>query len=37
MPETINQRKVFSLIEVTMSIQKTIAERYKMCSGLKLK
>ena len=29
MPETINERKVFSLIEVTTSIQKTIAERYK--------
>ncbi|HZB14675.1 MAG TPA: exodeoxyribonuclease VII large subunit [Chryseolinea sp.] len=29
MPETINERKVFSLIEVTTSIQKTISERYK--------
>jgi exodeoxyribonuclease VII large subunit len=29
MPETINERRVFSLIEVTTSIQKTIAERYK--------
>lgn len=29
MPETINNKKVFSLIEVTLSIQKTIAERYK--------
>ncbi len=28
MPETINERRVFSLFEVTMSIQKTIAERY---------
>src|SRR5687768_18501822 len=29
MPETINNKKVFTLIEVTSSIQKTIAERYK--------
>ena len=29
MPETIGDKKVFSLIEVTLSIQKTIAERYK--------
>lgn len=29
MPELINSKKVFSLIEVTLSIQKTIAERYK--------
>src|SRR5688500_11204141 len=29
MPETINSKKVFSLVEVTVSIQKTIAERYK--------
>jgi exodeoxyribonuclease VII large subunit len=29
MPETISERKVFSLIEVTTSIQKTISERYK--------
>ncbi|WP_276373654.1 exodeoxyribonuclease VII large subunit [Chryseolinea sp. H1M3-3] len=29
MPATINDKKVFSLIEVTLSIQKTIAERYK--------
>ncbi len=29
MPETINNKKVFTLIEVTVSIQKTIAERYK--------
>src|SRR5687767_6303647 len=29
MPEIINERKVFSLVEVTVSIQKTIAERYK--------
>ena len=28
MPETVNNRKVFSLIEVTLSIQKTLAERY---------
>ena len=28
MPETINERRVFSLFEVMMSIQKTIAERY---------
>jgi len=28
MPETINDKKVFSLIEVTRSIQKTVAERY---------
>jgi exodeoxyribonuclease VII large subunit len=28
MPETINERRVFSLFEVTTSIQKTIAERY---------
>jgi exodeoxyribonuclease VII large subunit len=29
MPETIKDRKVFSLIEVTVSIQKTISDRYK--------
>jgi exodeoxyribonuclease VII large subunit len=29
MPEILNSKKVFSLIEVTVSIQKTIAERYK--------
>jgi exodeoxyribonuclease VII large subunit len=29
MPVIVNNRKVFSLIEVTLSIQKTIAERYK--------
>jgi exodeoxyribonuclease VII large subunit len=29
MPETSNERKVFSLLEVTTSIQKTICERYK--------
>ena len=29
MSETINQRKVFTLIEVTTSIQRTIEERYK--------
>src|SRR5687768_5031155 len=29
MPETINSKKVFSLVEVTLSIQRTIAERYK--------
>jgi exodeoxyribonuclease VII large subunit len=28
MPETSNERKVFSLLEVTLSIQKTLAERY---------
>ena len=29
MPETINERRVFSLIEVATSIRKTIEERYK--------
>lgn len=29
MPEAINDKKVFSLREVTMSIQKTITDRYK--------
>jgi len=29
MPETVNDKQVFSLLEVTKSIQKTIAERYK--------
>ncbi|HYF69887.1 MAG TPA: exodeoxyribonuclease VII large subunit [Ohtaekwangia sp.] len=29
MPEIISDKKVFSLLEVTASIQKTIAERYK--------
>jgi exodeoxyribonuclease VII large subunit len=29
MPETISHKSVFSLLEVTRSIQKTIAERYK--------
>lgn len=29
MSETVNNRKVYSLIEVTLSIQKTIADRYK--------
>ena len=29
MPETISDKKVFSLLEVTLSIQKTLAERYK--------
>ena len=28
MPEKIDSRKVFSLVEVTLSIQKTLAERY---------
>src|SRR5690242_17952037 len=28
MAENINEKKVFSLLEVTQSIQKTIAERY---------
>ncbi|WP_153798201.1 exodeoxyribonuclease VII large subunit [Foetidibacter luteolus] len=29
MPETINDKKIFSLLEVTQSIQKTLADRYK--------
>ena len=29
MPEVVNDKKVFSLLEVTKSIQKTIVERYK--------
>lgn len=29
MPETVNDRQIFSLLEVTKSIQKTLAERYK--------
>lgn len=29
MPETVNDKQVFSLLEVTKSIQKTLAERYK--------
>lgn len=29
MPETINDKKVFSLLEVTLSIKKTISERYQ--------
>src|SRR5687767_10336036 len=29
MPETISDKKVFSLLEVTLSIQKTISDRYK--------
>jgi len=29
MPEIISQKQVFSLLEVTQSIQKTLAERYK--------
>ena len=29
MPEKVNDKTVFSLLEVTRSIQKTIAERYK--------
>ena len=28
MPETINDRKVFSLLEVLKSIQKTLSDRY---------
>jgi exodeoxyribonuclease VII large subunit len=35
MPENINNRKVFSLIEVTLSIQKTIADRYKSAFWVK--
>ncbi len=29
MPEIVNDRQIFSLLEVTRSIQKTLAERYK--------
>ena len=29
MAESVNDRKIFSLLEVTLSIRKTIAERYK--------
>lgn len=29
MPETVNEKQIFSLLEVTASIQKTIADRYK--------
>ena len=29
MPEKVNDKTVFSLLEVTRSIQKTIADRYK--------
>ncbi len=29
MPELVNDKKIFTLLEVTQSIQKTIAERYK--------
>lgn len=29
MPETVNDKQVFSLLEVTKSIQKTLADRYK--------
>lgn len=35
MPEEINGRKIFSLYEVTRSIQKTIAERYKSAYWIK--
>ncbi len=35
MPETINDRQIFSLFEVTRSIQKTIAERYKSSYWIK--
>src|SRR5688572_24011264 len=35
MPEVINSKKVFSLIEVTLSIQKTIAERYSSSFWIK--
>ena len=29
MSETVNDKQVYSLLEVTRSIQKTLAERYK--------
>ncbi len=35
MPETINDRTIFSLLEVTTSIQKTIADRYKSSFWIK--
>jgi exodeoxyribonuclease VII large subunit len=35
MPEQVNERKVFSLLEVTTSIQKTIADRYKSAFWVK--
>lgn len=35
MPEEINGKKVFSLLEVTQSIQKTIAQRYKSSYWIK--
>ena len=35
MPEVINDRQIFSLLEVTRSIQKTIAERYKSSYWIK--
>jgi len=35
MPETVNHKTVFSLLEVSRSIQKTIAERYKRLYWIK--
>lgn len=35
MPETISDKKVFSLLEVTLSIQRTLAERYKSAFWVK--
>jgi len=35
MPETINNKQIFSLFEVTKSIQKTIAERYNSSYWIK--
>ena len=35
MPESINDKKVFSLLEVTRSIQKTLNERYKSSFWIK--
>ncbi len=35
MPEVINDKQIFSLLEVTRSIQKTIAERYKSTYWIK--
>src|SRR3954462_278488 len=35
MPILINDKKVFSLLEVTLSIQKTIAERYQRAFWVK--
>src|SRR5690606_27530280 len=36
MPETVNHKTVFSLLEVSRSIQKTIAERYKRLYWIKV-